>query len=168
MTEVAPNEQAAGDLGSEPEAAVIVAAVDTSGTASRVIEAATRLARRNWHGAQLNIVHVFKTGLFDRPPPGGGHGADLTSEARQYLDHHVRMAKRQCSAPVTGHFAIGDPVDEIVRLADSVSADVILIGVHDASGLERLLLGSVAENIVRRARCSVFVVRQKERAPKRA
>jgi nucleotide-binding universal stress UspA family protein len=133
-----------------------------------VIEAATRLARRNWHDAQLNILHVFKTGMFDRPPPGGGHADDLTNEARHYLDHHVRMARRQCAVPVTGHFAVGDPVDEIVRVSDSVSADIILIGVHDSSGLERLLLGSVAENVVRRARCSVYVVRSKERAPKRA
>ncbi|HEY2405388.1 MAG TPA: universal stress protein [Polyangiaceae bacterium] len=168
MTEVEPNEAASDETGSEPEGAVIVAAVDTSGNASRVIEAATRLARRNWHGAQLNILHVYKTGMFDRAPPGGGHANELHEEARHYLDHHLRMAKRQCSAPVTGHFAVGDPVDEIVRLSDSVSADVILIGVHDASGLERLLLGSVAENVVRRARCSVFVVRNKQRPPKRA
>jgi nucleotide-binding universal stress UspA family protein len=152
----------------EDQVAVIVAAVDTSPGASRVIDAAARLARRNWQHAQLNILHVYKTGLFDRPPPGGGHSSELKDEARHYLDHHVRMARRQTVVPVAGHFAIGDPADEIVRVADSLSADMIVMSTHDAVGLERLLLGSVAEAVVRRARCSVLVVRTKDRAPKRA
>lgn len=153
---------------SDEQIAVVLAAVDTSPGASRVVDAAARLARRNWQHAQLNILHVYKAGLLDRPPPGGGHASELKSEARNYLDHHVRMARRQTVVPVTGHFAIGDPADEIVRVADSVSADVIVMGVHDSVGLERLLLGSVAEAVVRKARCSVFVVRTKERPPKRA
>jgi nucleotide-binding universal stress UspA family protein len=148
--------------------AVVLAAVDTSPGASRVIDAAARLARRNWNHAQLNILHVYKTGMFDRAPPGGGHASELKDEARNYLEHHVRMARRQTVVPVAGQFAIGDPADEIVRVADSLSADVIVMGTHDSVGLERLLLGSVAEAVVRRARCSVFVVRSKERAPKRA
>ncbi len=152
----------------EEQIAVIVAAVDTSPGASRVIETAARLARRNWQHAQLNILHVYKTGLFDRPPPGGGHAVELQEEARNYLDHHVRMARRQTTVPVAGQFANGDPADEIVRVADSLSADMIIMGTHDSVGLERLLLGSVAEAVVRRARCSVLVVRSKDRAPKRA
>src|SRR5882724_10561093 len=127
------------DGAAEEQIAVILAAVDTSPGASRVVETAARLARRNWQHAQLNILHVYKTGLLDRPPPGGGHASELKSEARHYLDHHVRMARRQTVVPVTGHFAIGDPADEIVRVADSVTADVIVMGVHDSVGLERLL-----------------------------
>jgi len=152
----------------EEQIAVILAAVDTSPGASRVIESAARLARRNWHRAQLNILHVFKTGLFDRAPPGGGHASELQTEARSYLDYHVRMARRQTTVPVAGQFAVGDPTDEIVRVADSLSADMIVMGTHDSVGLERLLLGSVAEAVVRRARCSVLVVRTKDRAPKPA
>jgi nucleotide-binding universal stress UspA family protein len=150
----------------EEQIAVILAAVDTSPGASRVVETAARLARRNWQHAQLHILHVFKTGLFDRPPPGGGHASELQMEARNYLDHHVRMARRQTTVPVAGQFVVGDPTDEIVRVADSLSADMIVMGTHDSAGLERLLLGSVAEAVVRRARCSVLVVRSKDRAPK--
>ncbi|HEX3853411.1 MAG TPA: universal stress protein [Polyangiaceae bacterium] len=152
----------------EEQTAVIIAAVDTSPKASLVIETAARLARRNWGQAQLNILHVYKTGLLDRPPPGGGHANELKEEARNYLDHHVRMARRQTTVPVSGQLAVGDPADEIVRAADSLSADLIVLSTHDSSGLERLLLGSVAEAVVRRARCAVLVVRPKERAPKRA
>src|SRR5450432_4869375 len=93
----------------EEQISVIVAAVDTSPGASRVIEAAARLARRNWQHAQLNILHFYKTGLFDRPPPGGGHATELQAEARNYLEHHVRMARRQTTVPVAGLFVVGDP-----------------------------------------------------------
>src|SRR5450432_3913817 len=93
----------------DEQIAVVFAAVDTSPGASRVIDAAARLARRNWQHAQLNILHVYKTGFLDRPPPGGGHASELKDEARHYLDHNVRMARRQTVVPVTGHFAIGDP-----------------------------------------------------------
>ena len=156
------------DGAAEDQIAVILAAVDTSPGASRVVETAARLARRNWQHAQLNILHVYKTGLFDRPPPGGGHASELQAEARNYLDYHVRMARRQTTVPVTGQFVVGDPTDEIVRVADSLSADMVVMGTHDSVGLERLLLGSVAEAVVRRARCSVLVVRSKDRAPKPA
>src|SRR4051812_10604073 len=156
------------DGASDEQIAVILAAVDTSPHASLVVEAAARLARRNWDRAQLNILHVFKTGLLDRPPPGGGHANELEEEARNYLDHHVRMARRQTTLPVASQFAVGDPADEIVRVAGALSADMIVLSTRDSTGLERLLLGSVAEAVVRRAHCAVLVVRPKNRAPKRA
>jgi len=157
-----------GDGVSEGQIAVILAAVDTSPHASLVVETAARLARRNWDRAQLNILHVFKTGLLDRQPPGGGHASEMKDDARSFLEHHVRMARRQTTAPVASQFAVGDPADEIVRVADSLSADMIVISTHDSTGLERLLLGSVAEAVVRRAHCAVLVVRPKARAPRRA
>jgi len=153
---------------SDDRVAVILAAVDTSAHASLIVEAAARLARRNWDHAQLNILHVCKTGFLDRPPPGGGHSSDLREEARNYLEHHVRMARRQTNAPVSGQLVVGDPIDEILRAAEALSADMIVLSTHDSAGLERLLLGSVTEAVVRRARCAVLVVRPKERAPKRA
>lgn len=150
------------------QTAIIVAAVDTSGVSAGVIEAASRLARRAWNNAQLHIVHVYRVGAFDRAPPGGEVGDHLAEDARQHLDHHVRMARRQCSAPITGHFATGNPADEVVRLAASLSADVIVVGTHDAGGLGRLLVGSVSESVARKASCSVFVVRSKRKRPAEA
>jgi nucleotide-binding universal stress UspA family protein len=134
-----------------------------------VIEAAARLARRNWHNARLTILHVYKTSHLDRAPPGGGHASDLIDEARSYLEHHVRMAQRQtATVPIEGKFVVGDPTNEIVHLADTLAADMIVMSTHDSTGLERLLLGSVAEAVVRRAHCAVMVVRAKGRPPKRA
>jgi universal stress protein A len=155
----APESELEGD-----EVTIVLAAIDTSALASRIVEMAARLARRTWRNAQLHVLHVYKAASFDRPSAAGLRIDDLVAEAQSYLDYHVRMARRQCAVPVTGHLAIGDPVDEILERARSLSADVLVTGTHDTAGLERFLLGSVADKIARGAPCSVLVVRQKQRA----
>jgi nucleotide-binding universal stress UspA family protein len=161
-------EQSGKPGATDQESAVIVAAVDTSPAGSRIIEIAARLARRNYESAVLHIVHVFKESWMSQRTVDGLHVDQMMDEARRYLDHHVRMARRQCSAEVNAHFAIGEPVDEIVRLAGSLSADLLLIGAEGSVGtIERFLVGTVTENVVRRAHCTVMVVRSKERAPRR-
>jgi nucleotide-binding universal stress UspA family protein len=147
----------------DEEVAIVLAAIDTSSLASRVVETAARVARRMWPHAQLHIVHVFRSAPFDRPGHVGLRTEDLIAEAQSYLDHHVRMARRQCPAPVTGHLAAGDPVDEILQRARSLSADLLVIGTDDKVGLERFLLGSIADKVSRRAPCSVLIVRLKQR-----
>jgi nucleotide-binding universal stress UspA family protein len=152
----------------DQESAVIVAAVDTSPGGSRIVEIAARLARRNYESAVLHIVHVFKSSWLDKHTVDGLPIDQMMDEARRYLDHYVRMARRQCSAEVHAHFAVGEPVEEIVRLADGVNADLVLIGAQDSVGaIERLLVGTVTANVMQRAHCSVMVVRTKERAPRR-
>jgi nucleotide-binding universal stress UspA family protein len=145
------------------EVTIVLAAIDTSSLASRVVETAARLARRTWPDAQLHVLHVFRTAGYDHPEKAGISLDELMEEAQRHLDFHLRMARRQCTSPVTGHLAAGDPVDEILKRARSLSADVLLVGTHDPLGLERFLLGSTAEKVAKRAPCSVFIVRQKQR-----
>jgi nucleotide-binding universal stress UspA family protein len=145
------------------EVTIVLAAIDTSSSASRVIEMAARIARRTWHNTQLHIVHVYRSGRFDRPSRAGLHREELIADARSYLEHHVRMARKQCPSPVTGHFAEGDPADEILRCARSISADLLLVGTSDPAGLERFLLGSVATEIGKTAPCSVVIVSEKQK-----
>jgi nucleotide-binding universal stress UspA family protein len=54
---------------------------------------------------------------------------------------------------------MGDPAGEIVRIADEEAAEMIVMGTHGRSGMVRMLMGSVAEAIVRRAPCPVLVYR---------
>ncbi|WP_168219074.1 universal stress protein [Limnoglobus roseus] len=54
----------------------------------------------------------------------------------------------------------GSPVEEIARLADEFAADLIVMGTHGRHGLSRLLLGSVAEGVLRRVACPVLFVKE--------
>lgn len=59
------------------------------------------------------------------------------------------------------HCRIGKPVHEILHVAEEVGADLIFVGSHNKVSLERLLLGSVSEHVVRAAKCPVMVAREK-------
>ena len=58
---------------------------------------------------------------------------------------------------------IGDPAEEIVRYADEHAVDLIVMGTHGREGVMRVVLGSVAETVVRRAPCPVLTVHHPER-----
>ncbi len=147
----------------EQETAIVLAAVDTSTLATRVVDLAARMARRTWTSAQLHLVHVFRTGRFDRPSSVGLRAEDLKADAKSFLDFHVRMGRRQYPGFVAGHFAEGDPAGEVLKCARVINADLVLIGTHDRVGLEKLLLGSVAAKVARDAPCPVLIVRAKRR-----
>ena len=53
--------------------------------------------------------------------------------------------------------------DEILRVADEIRADLIVLGTHGRKGLSRLLLASVAEQVLRRGKCPVLTVRHTEK-----
>ena len=53
----------------------------------------------------------------------------------------------------------GEPVEQILRVGASSHADLIVLGTHGTTGLARLLMGSVAEDVLRRAPCPVLTVR---------
>ena len=61
--------------------------------------------------------------------------------------------------PVHHAFLEGDPASQIVRYAADAGIDLIVMGTHGRTGLERQLMGSVAEKVMRDAPCSVLVVK---------
>jgi nucleotide-binding universal stress UspA family protein len=61
--------------------------------------------------------------------------------------------------PVTRHLVIGSPAAAIVRFAKSQGVDYIVMPTHGRTGLARLLMGSVAEEVVRKAPCPVLTVK---------
>ena len=64
--------------------------------------------------------------------------------------------------PVETALRVGRPDTEIVRAARELDADVIVLSTHGRTGLAHMFLGSTAEQVVRRAGCPVFIVRQRE------
>ena len=59
------------------------------------------------------------------------------------------------------HARIGSPTQEILSLAQETAADLIIVGTHGRTGVRRLLVGSVAETVVRNAACPVLVMRNR-------
>jgi nucleotide-binding universal stress UspA family protein len=55
--------------------------------------------------------------------------------------------------------AEGDPAAEIIRAAQETGAELIVMGTHGRTGLQRLLMGSVAEQVLRKASCPVLTVK---------
>jgi len=60
---------------------------------------------------------------------------------------------------------VGDPASAIVEAAEEENVDLIVLGTHGRTGLTRLLMGSVAENVVRKAKCPVLTVKHPSPLP---
>ncbi len=87
-------------------------------------------------------------------------------------DEIAALAEQELSAAGTAakvHFSIHvlisrHPAKEILRVAEYVGADLIIVGSKGLTGIERIVLGSVSEHVVREAKCSVVIARPKEYA----
>jgi nucleotide-binding universal stress UspA family protein len=108
-------------------------------------------------GARVVILHVAQPPTFAYaegviPPEPEEHLEEARAQLLQFdvPDPRVRAERR---------LEEGDPVTAILRVAREVGADLIVMGTHGRRGLGRLLLGSVAELVVRRAACPVLTVK---------
>jgi nucleotide-binding universal stress UspA family protein len=79
----------------------------------------------------------------------------LRQEAQEHLQR-LLIPNRDC--PVERRLEEGEPIPTILRVADELASDLIVMGTHGRTGLRRFLMGSVAEQIVRRARSPVLTV----------
>jgi nucleotide-binding universal stress UspA family protein len=138
-----------------PNIQTILHATDFSDRSQPAFQMACALARQL--GARLILLHVavppvavYGEGMMATLPVN-----DLEAIRRQLLD--VKVPDPQ--VPIERRVVEGDPAEEIVRVARDVPCDLIVLGTHGRSGLERLLMGSVAEQVVRRAVCPVLTVR---------
>ena len=145
----------------------IVVGVDFAKTGDHALRTAMGLAR-GLPGSELHVVSVL-------PTPTEVHDArelDALSEELGRTGKRLQQHVRQVCAPgrdeegfeheATIHVRLGDPAGSIHQVAIDEDADFIVIGTHGRKGLERLVLGSVAEELVRTAHCPVIVGRPKE------
>jgi nucleotide-binding universal stress UspA family protein len=106
------------------------------------------------HEASLTIMFVYSPALAGEKVRGKG------DEDRHYWREQLEQIRPvDTRIPVRHVFAEGDPAAEIVRHAVDTGIDLIVMGTHGRTGLERLLMGSVAEKVMREAPCSVLVVK---------
>jgi nucleotide-binding universal stress UspA family protein len=107
------------------------------------------------YGASLTVVYVYKPG-----------SADARGGDRRYWRSQLEQV-RPTNPDIPVHHALleGDPAAEIARYAADAGIDVIVIGTHGRTGVDRLVMGSVAEKVMREAPCSVLVVKLPKGAP---
>ena len=130
---------------------------DFSSSASEALRIACSLARE--YGAKLILLHVAQRPVasvagmpLPPPPPPIVDWSGLKKE----LDAVAAGIK---DVPVETRLVEGEPADAIVELAREADASLIVIGSHGRTGLSRLLMGSVAEHVVRKAACPVLTVK---------
>lgn len=158
---------------------VVVAATDFSDLATLALDAAIGDAMST--SAELHVIHVLPPMVIApvpglAPPPLGSammemgtDGAGMPRDkaaALHELEQHVRG--RVPSGVELGfecHVRVGRPAPEITRLAQQLEADALYLSTHGRSGLRRLVLGSVAESVIRVAPCPVVVMRPKSEEP---
>lgn len=135
----------------------ILVPVDFSAYSERALDYACALAEKL--GAKLHLVHAIGAGLPELSAVlTDSVIAPLRESSKLELE---KIAKARAAIATFGELMIepGDARDGILAAAKRCAADLIIIGSHGRGGLSRLVLGSVAEDIVRRAPCPVLVVR---------
>jgi nucleotide-binding universal stress UspA family protein len=138
----------------------VLTAVDLSDTSRAVVRAAAGEARRR--GARLKVVHAmgflelearYIAQLATPPVADQSNARDMACRALEEVASGLGLDVR-CE------LLEGRPVPAVVRAADAIGAELVVVGTRGRTGFARMALGSVAERIVRHAPCSVLVVRR--------
>lgn len=133
--------------------------IDFSKTSLRALDVAIPLARD--HDARLFLLSVVEPAAY----AAGMEGAVITvPDAALVEDAKVKLpqiAKKliPTTTPVTCLVSRGRAFDVITRVAKKKQVDLIVLTTHGHTGINRVLMGSTAERVVRHADCPVFVVR---------
>ena len=142
----------------------ILLATDFSDCSQAARQQACALAER--FGGELHLVHVLPDPLLLAPEPGfalpvpSEYLLQLEADARRALDGVVTR-EWASGRIVVRQIRHGNPANEIVRYADEQRINLIVVGTHGRGALGHLLMGSIAERVVRLAGCPVLTVGQK-------
>jgi nucleotide-binding universal stress UspA family protein len=138
---------------------VILHPTDFSPSSEYAFHIAVDLAKE--HGANLLVLHVVET-------LGAGnltYGEAISQvqpegyQRRLWDDFRRRIPAVPAAVTVEPLLAEGEPAKEIDRVAREQHCDLIVMGTHGRTGLDHLLMGSVAERVVRQVPCPVLVVK---------
>lgn len=140
---------------------ILLVPIDFSPWAETALEYATMLAEKL--GGTIYLINALGAALPEL-------SATLTEAMTKDLvrENHAALealadARRPIAQFGTSIVKIGDARDCILEAAEELDADLIVMGTHGRRGISRALLGSVAEDVVRRAPCPVLTVRTKRK-----
>ena len=143
----------------------ILCPVDRSPSSLQAFDRAVAIAR--WRGARLHLLEVVESQPADRIDP---NQAGMLNDTRADLERDLRqmlVSRRASDVKVEILMRTGNVVQEILGQARATRADLIVIGSHGRGGVQRLVLGSVAEKVLRQATCPVLTVRRGVSRPRR-
>ncbi len=144
----------------------ILCPVDFSEPSREALHYAVDLAVQ--FGARLTLLNVYQIPGYALPEGVVIATPDVLTELvdsiEKQLDRWAEMARTQGAHDVRVRSELGTPHTEIDRVAKEAGHDLIVIGTHGRTGLKHVLLGSVAERVVRTAPCPVLTVRSGEHA----
>jgi len=137
------------------EIRVILHPTDFSDGSEAALRVARLLARER--GARLILLHVAPSEAFMKGAMpaelDAGYSRDALESARERTDGS------DLKYPVETWFSRGMAPEEIVRVAEEVGCDLIVMGTHGRTGLGRLLMGNTAESVLPEANCPVMIVK---------
>ena len=145
--------------GTGPQINRVLAPVDLSDQSEQVLNHAVALAES--YAAPLDLLHVVEEAAYpnvyglDPLTPSLPNVQDRAREALETLASEVDLR----TDPVNVHVLAGNAARDIVEFAEDNAADLIVMATHGRTGLDRFLIGSVAEKVVRRAPCPVFTIK---------
>ena len=137
----------------------ILCPIDRSPSSLQAFDRAIALAR--WQGARLHVLEVIESVALPAGSVSRQHA--VPNEARAALEKDLRqmlVSRRASDVKVEIVMREGNVVREILAQARDSRADLVVIGSHGRGGVQRLVLGSVAEKVLRQAPCPVLTIRR--------
>lgn len=137
----------------------IVVAIDGSDAAEKAFKKALAIAKES--DSRLILAHVVDSRTFATAEAYDRTLAERADEyATEILDRYIAQAKASGLANVEKSIEYGSPKVKIAKdIAKNYEADLIICGATGLNAVERFLIGSVSENIVRQSTCDVLIVR---------
>jgi nucleotide-binding universal stress UspA family protein len=139
----------------------ILCPIDFSDYSRHALDHAVAIAR--WYESTITVLHVFSTAPVAAYAPGApGFGSIVLTGADrdQLLVEIERFIETEPTPEVPIEVVVreGSTTSEILTQAAELNADLLVMGTHGRSGFERLLLGSITEKVLRKAKCPVLTV----------
>jgi nucleotide-binding universal stress UspA family protein len=137
----------------------ILVGIDDSKSSADVLRA--MVTQHRTENTEVRVLHVLQPIAPAPPQMAAGYAPELEDQKKPAHELVERIAKELRSAGFKADTAVevGDVRESIIDTAAEWGADLIVVGSHGRGGIQRFLLGSVAEFVARHAKCSVEIVR---------
>lgn len=136
----------------------ILVPVDFSECTEKALGYAVPFAKQ--FGATLTLLHVIEPTFMPATEMGVIVDVDTSDEAKQELEKLHAQIEGQVRCQIMMRNGMAE--SEILKVARELACDLIILSTHGRTGMERLLLGSTVEKVMRRAGCPIFIVRPHE------